>query len=329
MKRVKVLSILILGLALCIPWTSTAVCAEYPTKPIEIFTPYGAGGQADLAARILASAAHTYIGQPVVVINKGGAGGAVACTYIKNAKPDGYSLLLARLGSNIILPALNERVAFKYNDFTMLTLLEFNPWVILVRTDSPFKTLKDLADHLKNKPGTLSYSTSGPLGLDNLGVLLFMDLVGAEKTAATMIPYKSGGESTTALLGGHVDFEGTSTSPVMSHIQGGKLRALAVTGDTRLERLPEVPTFKELGYPEMASLLSWSALFGPPHLPKVVVDAWEKAMKGIQKDPTWLKLTKQLGSIPKVTSPAETRAFMDEQFKLYLSLGRKHGLLVK
>jgi len=329
MKQRKLSLVIALVLALSMIALQTQAWAKYPTKPIELYTPYGPGGESDLAARALASVAHTYIGQPVLVVNKGGAGGAIACSFIKNARPDGYILLLARIGSNAILPALNPKLPYKYDDFSMMALLEINPYVLAVQTDSPIKSLKDLADTLKNKPGTLNYSTSGPGTILNMGVQLFIDLLDAKKDAATMIPYKSGGEATAALLGGHVQFIGINITPVMSHIQGGKLRALAVTTEERLKDLPNVPTFKELGYPDMGIALGWSALFGPPKLPQEVMDAWTKALDGVKKDKTWLSLAEKLGSIPRVLAPAETKSFVDKQYQMYRKLGQKLDLIVK
>ncbi|KPK90378.1 MAG: hypothetical protein AMJ94_09615 [Deltaproteobacteria bacterium SM23_61] len=329
MKERKLSLVIALVLALSMFALQTQAWAKYPTKPIELYTPYGPGGESDLAARSLASVAHSYIGQPVMVVNKGGAGGAIACSFLKNARPDGYVLLLARIGSNAILPALNPKLPYKYDDFSMMALLEINPYVVVVQTDSPIKSLKDLAETLKNKPGTLNYSTSGPGTILNMGVQLFIDLIGAKKDAATMIPYKSGGEAAASLLGGHVQFMGINITPVMSHIQGGRLRALAVTTEERLKDLPDVPTFKELGYPDMGIALGWSALFGPPKLPPEVMDAWTKAMEGIKKDKTWLSLGRRLGSIPRVLPPAETKSFVDKQYQMYKKLGQKLDLIVK
>lgn len=303
--------------------------AQYPNKPVELITPYGPGGESDLAARSLASVAHGYLGQPMVVVNKGGAGGAIACAQIKNTKPDGYTLLLARIGSNAILPALNPNLPYKYDDFTMIAMLEANPYLIAVNADSDIKTLEELKDAILKEPGALSYSTSGPGTILNMGVQLFISLIGGDKDAATMIPYKSGGEAAAALLGGHVDFLGINSTPVLSHIQGGKLRALAVTTDERISELPDVPTFKELGYPDMGVALGWSALFGPPGMPAEIVEVLANAMEQIKNDKTWTSLTMRLGAVPMVRGPEETKAFVDRQFQTYRKMGEELDLLVK
>jgi tripartite-type tricarboxylate transporter receptor subunit TctC len=329
MKMKKAFLVAVLLLTAILAFGSVPGWAQYPTKPIELITPYGPGGESDLSARSLASVAHGYLGQPVVVINRGGAGGAIACAQIKSTKPDGYTLLLARIGSNAVLPALNPNLPYKYDDFTMIALLEVNPYLIAVNAESDIKTLEDLADKLKSKPGTLSYSTSGPGTILNMGVQLFISLIGEKKDAATMIPYKSGSEAAAALLGGHVDFIGINSTPVLGHIQGGKLRALAVTTEERIGELPDVPTFKELGYPDMGVALGWSALFGPPGMSDEVLGVLTKAMDGIKNDKTWISLAKKLGAVPMVLGPEETKKFVDKQFQTYRKMGEELDLLVK
>ncbi len=326
-KKICLVSVFLLAAVLA--FGSLPGWAQYPTKPIELITPYGPGGESDLSARSLASVAHTYLGQPVVVINRGGAGGAIACAQIKNTKPDGYTLLLARIGSNAILPALNPNLPYNYDDFTMIAMLEINPYLIAVNAESDIKTLQELKEAILSDPGELSYSTSGPGTILNMGVQLFLSLIGADKDAATMIPYKSGGEAAAALLGEHVDFLGINSTPVLGHIQGGKLRALAVTTEERIPDLPDVPTFKELGYPDMGTALGWSALFGPPGMPDEVVAVLSEAMEEIKNDKTWVSLITRLGAVPMVLSPEDTKAFVDRQFQTYRTMGEELDLLVR
>ncbi|MEJ2344659.1 MAG: tripartite tricarboxylate transporter substrate binding protein [Gammaproteobacteria bacterium] len=302
--------------------------AAYPSKPIELVAPYGPGGASDLAARTLASVAPQYIGQPVLVVNRTGAGGVVGSNFVRNARPDGYTLLIARVGSEAVGPALNPTIPYKYNDFTFLGLLELNPYVFVVKADSPYKTFGDLVKALKEHPGKLSYSTSGPGTILNMGPQMLFDILGLPTNAATMVPYKGGGGAATALLGGHVDFLGVNLATVLSNIQAGKLRALAVTTPERYAGLPNVPTVKELGYPKLEGIVGWSGLWGPPGLPKDVVRKWVKALQKISKDKTWNGLEKKLGSVPYIQSPEKTKAFVDQQYKVYHSLGKKLGLIV-
>ncbi len=306
-----------------------AAHAEYPSKPVELVAPYGPGGASDLASRTLASVAPQYLGQPVLVVNRTGGGGIVGSNFVHNSRPDGYTLLTARVGAEAVGPALNKTIPYKYDDFTMLGLLELNPYVFVVKADSPYKTFGDLVKALKAHPGKLSYSTSGPGTILNMGPQMLFDSLGLKPNAATMVPYKGGGGAATALLGGHVDFLGVNLATVLSNVQAGKLRALAVTTPARYEGLPNVPTVKELGYPKLESIIGWSALYGPPGMPKEAVQKWTAALQKIAQDKTWVGLEKKLGSVPYIKSPEETAKFVDNQYQTYHRLAKKIGLIVQ
>lgn len=307
---------------------SSAAQAGYPAKPIELVAPYGPGGASDLAARTLAAVAPQYIGQPVLVINRTGGGGVVGSNFVHNSRPNGYTLLLARVGSEAVGPALNPTIPYKYNDFTYLGLLELNPYVFVVKADSPYKTFGDLVKALKEHPGKLSFSTSGPGTILNMGPQMLFDILGLPSNTAIMVPYKGGGGAATALLGGHVDFLGVNLATVLSNVQAGKLRALAITTPERYQGLPNVPTVRELGYPKLETIIGWSALYGPPNLPKDVVQKWTDALKKIAKDKTWNGMENKLGSVPYIKSVEETSKFVDNQYNTYHSLGKKLGLIV-
>lgn len=309
--------------------SGAVLAADYPKKPITLVAPYGPGGASDLASRTLAAAVPNYIGQPVVVINKTGAGGVTGSTYVNKIKPDGYTLLLSRIGCQAVAPALNATIPYKWDGFTFLGLLELNPFVYVVKADAPYKTINDLIDALKAEPGKLSYSTSGPMTLLNMGTQKLFSVAGLKSDAATMVPYKGGGGAKTALLGGHVDFLAINLAPVLDQIQAGKLRALIVTTKERFKAIPDVPTVREAGMPELEDIIGWSGLWGPPNLPKNVVDKWVAALQGIKKDKAWNKFTKSLGSIPQILSPEETKAFAKRQYEIYHELGEKLGLLIK
>jgi tripartite-type tricarboxylate transporter receptor subunit TctC len=308
---------------------SQTVLAEYPEKPITLVAPYGAGGASDLAARTLSAAVPTYLGQPVIVVNRTGAGGVTGSTYVYKARPDGYTLLLGRVGCNGLVPALNETIPYDWDSFTFLGMLELNPFVFVVNADSPYQTLGDLMDALRANPGTLTYSHSGPQGLLAMGSQLLLDQAGLDPSAATGIPYKGGGEAKTALLGGHVDFLGINLAPVLDQIKAGKLRALAVTTPEIYVAIPDVPTVAESGYPGLETAIGWSVLLGPPDLPEEIVATWQEALQGVAKDKTWLKLTQSLGSIPYVTSPQETEQYIENQYVTYKKLGERLGLIIK
>lgn len=320
------LAILPLLLLLLLP--AGDALAGYPRRPVTLVTPYGASGSSDLAARSLAVSLPEYLGQPVIVVNRAGANGVVGTTFVSRSRADGYTLLMGRVGANCLVPALNESIAYHWDSFSFIGLVEMNPFVYVVRADSPHKTLADLLAAIEAAPGTISYSDSGPQTLLALGTLMLLDQAGLAPDAAVGIPYEGGGTAATALLGGHVDFLGVNIGPVLEQIKAGKLRALAVTTPERLESIPDVPTVRECGYPALESVIGWSALLGPKDLPREIIATWAATMARIAADPQWAERTRMAGSIPFVKSPEETREFIRGQYEMYRTLGEKRGLII-
>ena len=301
----------------------------YPDQPITLVIPFSAGGDADLAARALAMVAQKTMGQSLVPMNRAGASGGIGSIAVRNAKPDGYTLLLARVGSQAVLPALQSTAGYKWNDFTFLGLLELNPYVCVTRADAPIKSLKDLVDALKARPGKLNYSTSGPATVLNFGPQLLFDVRKLGKDAAVQIAYKGGGDAALAVLSGDVDFSCGNLSSMIGNIKGGKLRALVTTTPERVKDLPDVPTARESGYPQLEAIVGWSALYGPPGMSKELVDRWVATLNIAAKDPQWIAATEKAGSIPRVLGPAETEKFAAEQYTVYERLGRQLQIELK
>ena len=236
---------------------TSATAAEYPSKPIILVAPYGAGGASDMASRTMAAVLPKYLDQPVMVVNRTGAGGVTGSTFVNKSKPDGYTLLLARIGSQSISPAMKANIPYKYDDFTMLAVIELNPVVCATAASKPYKSMKDLIDAVKAKPGELSFSSAGVGTLLHVAVPLLLKVMGVKnpKEAMNHIPYKGGGNAATAAVGGHVDLVCTNSSALASHIAGGKLRALMITTKERQAVAPNAPTARELGFPEMEVLV--------------------------------------------------------------------------
>ena len=311
--------------ATVLPFTAQA---DYPERAVTLVAPYGAGGSADLAGRALAESASKYLGQPAQVVNRTGAGGVTGSAYVSRSDPDGYNLLVARVGSNAVTPALDTTIPYEWDDFTFLGLLEENPYVIVVHNESPYETLQDLVDAIEENPGSLTYSTSGPGTILNMGPQMLFRAAGFDSHAATMIPYDGGGEARTALVGQHVDFLGINLAPVLNDIRDGTLRALSVSTQERYEEIPEVPTASEAGYPELHAILGWTALFGPPDLPDAVVQKWAEVLHQVSEDDEWVDRTRRLGSVPRILDPDETADFVEEQFAVYRELGEALDLII-
>lgn len=322
---------LALGLVGTVICAGSTLAQDYPTKPITLVAPYGPGGASDLASRTLASVAPNYIGQPMLVVNRTGAGGAVGSTFVNKAKPDGYTLLLARIGSQAISPAMKSNMPYKYDDFTMIGLLELNPVLCATASSKPYKTFKDFIEAVKAKPGELSYSSSGVGTLLHIALPFILDTVGIENATTAMrhVPYKGGGAAATAAVGGQVDIVCTNAPAVESHIASGRLRPLIVTTEERVKSAPDTPTAKELGYPQLGVLVGWSGLYGPPGMNEAATKKLEDMLQQVKKDVAWNKFTKALGSVPQIRNGTETKQFVDQQVQAFSKLVDKLGMKVE
>ena len=299
---------------------------EWPARPINLIVSYPPGGTADLMARTIATPLGKILGTSIVVENKPGASGQIAASYVAKANPDGYTLLISRGGSQAITPALDSTTPYKWNDFTFISLLDFNPVVCVVKPDAPYKNMKDIITAIKANPGKLNYASAGAGTTQHLAVEVILRDVGLKSAAATMIPYKGGGQATTALLGGEVDFLCNNLTTLVGQIKGNAMRALVTSTPARLEDFPNVPTAKEEGIPNLEKVMGWSGLYGPPGLPAEVVEKWQAALKEVAKNTAWLNGNDTVGAIPAIRSPADTEAFAKEQFDLYSKLGAELNL---
>ncbi len=308
-------------------------CAQaqgpYPNRPITLVAPYSAGGDADLAARNLAAAAQKALGQPVVVVNRVGASGVIGSASVVSAPPDGYTLLLARTGSQAILPAIMPTTTkYKWDDYSFIGMLELNPYGCMVSAKSPHKSFAELVQAIRSNGKALNYGTAGQLTTNDMGPRqLFRLLKLSPEQTPTQIPYKGTGDASAALVGGQIEFACGSMGPSLGLIKGGQLRALMVTTAERMAGLPDVPTARELGYAEMEAIVGWSGLFGPPGLPAEIRDTLAAMLQKVAADPAWQAGTAATGSLPYVKSPDETRAYVQAQFQLYRSLGELLGLI--
>ena len=326
----KVIGLSVAGLALASLATG-ANAADYPKKPITLVAPYGAGGASDMASRTMASVLPKYVGQPVMVVNRTGAGGVTGSTFVNKSKPDGYTLLLARIGSQSVSPAMKVNIPYKYDDFTMLAVIELNPVVCATASSKPYKTMKDLVEAAKAKPGELSYSSAGVGSLLHVAVPLVLREMGVKDPKNTMnhVPFKGGGNAATAAVGGHVDLVCTNSSALTGHIAGGKLRPLMVTTKDRQPFAPDTPTARELGFPKIEVLVGWSGIYGPPGMDDATAKTLRDALQKVKKDKAWNKFTKALGSVPYILDGPGTKKFVDDQFNAFNSLVSDLGMKIE
>jgi len=324
MRYQTILSCLIFAFSI-----GTLHAADFPTKPINLIVPFGAGSTTDLAARSLSNAAKNHISEPIVVVNRPGASGVVAAASVANSKADGYTMLMSRVSCNGAVPALNKTIPYKIDDFTFVAITEINPFVICVRADSPYKTLQELVNGIKENPGKLSFGTSGALSMLDIVGMMLLDAAGLPQTAAVSVPYKGDGEAKTSLLGGHTQFLPNNLSPMADVLKAGTVRALAVTTENRLENFPDIPTVAEAGYPTLTGAVGWSGFFGPKGMDPEIVKVYAEMMQKIKTDPEWLKTTENLGAIPSILTPEQSKDFVMKQYADFEALGKKLNIIVQ
>ncbi|MDN3566325.1 Bug family tripartite tricarboxylate transporter substrate binding protein [Paeniroseomonas aquatica] len=304
--------------------------AAYPDRPVTLVVPFSAGGAADIAARVLAAHVPRHLPNPqasLVVDNRTGASGAVGTGLVARARPDGQMLLLARVASSAILPATDPRTPYAWDEFSMLGLLDENPFVVCVRADAPWASLAELSTALRDGPGRLNFATTGPATILDLGVRHMFASLGLPIDAGVAIPFRGGGEAVMALLGGQAHFIGNNLSDMLGAIKGGQLRALVVGTAERLAALPGVPTAREAEVEPLARISGWNALFGPAGLSDSVTEAWSTALAKLRQDAAWVAATRQVGSIPRLLGPAETLDYVRAQVMLYRDLAKRLGLV--
>jgi tripartite-type tricarboxylate transporter receptor subunit TctC len=242
-----------------------------------MIVPFPPGGVADIVGRPLAVTMEKALHQPVVVVNREGAGGAIGMAAAAKAPADGYTILMG-LSSISIFP-VSDRIngkepAYELKDFAPIALITADPTVLVVRADSPYKTLKDFVAAAKANPGKINYSSSGVYGTLHVSMEIFANAAGVK---LFHVPYKGGGPALTALLGGQVEALASGPAPAVGQIKAGKVRALASWSTQRLTLLPDVPTFKELGYD--AEFYIWSGVFVPAATPAPIVQKIRSAVK--------------------------------------------------
>jgi tripartite-type tricarboxylate transporter receptor subunit TctC len=315
------------ALAAATAFTSAAQADSYPEKAITLVVPYGAGGASDLAGRALAETARNYTNeQPVIVVNKTGNGGMNGARFVTESDPDGYTLLLSRVGM-ALYPAVYTDSPVAWNDYTFLGILEATPMILAVNAESDIKTVDDLLAKIKESNGATTYAASGPTAIDGFSVQALLSDAGLDPlSASTLVPYKGGGALAAALLGGHVDFLAISAGSLMPHIQAGKMRPLMVYAPKRMADLPDVPTAKELGYATAAQVGGWSGLYAPKGLPEDVVAKWKDILGKVATNEQWLDLAAKRGSI-SVIGDEDPSAYVESQFNLYHGLAKKFGYI--
>lgn len=271
-----------------------SVCAQtYPTKPVQLMVAYPAGGSTDIAARIVASIAERELGQSIVVVNKGGAGGQVGWTEMSRQKPDGYFIGFINLPAlNTVILDPDRKAAFGVDAFVPVINQVLDPGIIWVKGDSPYKTLKDLLDGARRNPQKVSAATTGILSDDHLAILMMEEA--APGVFFRIVHFEGGAPVMTAVMGGHIEAAFDNVGSVFRRIRTGEVRALAVMDTQRSRFLPDVPTMPELGYPSVISS-STRGIAVPKGTPQPVIKRLEQALKKAMEDPEHVKKMEEAG----------------------------------
>jgi len=297
------------------PATSHAADAAYPSRAITLVVPFAPGGSVDDSGRLIGDRLSRVLGQPVVVDNRGGAGGTLGSTYVARAAPDGYTLVVASQSTHVINPAVNSKLPYDaVRDFAPITLVARLANVLVCNADLPFRSFADLVKYARANPDKLNYASAGPGTVSHLS----MEMLRVQSNIPmSHIPYKGSGEALTHLLSGLVQLTWNNLSSNLAHIKEGKLRALAVAAPSRVPQLPDVPTFDELKLPDL-NLTSWTGLAAPRNTPEPIVQQLYLAVRKILSEPATRTTWGDRGMIvPEDIAPQDYRTEIAGRIRFY------------
>lgn len=293
----------------------------FPSRPVTLVSPYPPGGAADLTARPLAPALEKALKQPVIVVNRTGAGGAVGTQFVSQAPADGYTLIITVFSICTIPEA--DRVAgrkprFTREQFVPIGRINADPTLVIVHPSTPWKTVKALVADAKKKPNDVLYVSAGPYSVAHMSMEIFQQVTGVKMRH---LPTTGGGPAMTAIVGGHAFVSALSTGAVTPQAKAGKLRVIANTGATRLATFPQIPTMKELGY-DMEVYL-WVGMFARKEVPAAALDVIRKAVKQAVTDPQFTNASMKMQMPPAYLDAAEFQAWWDNDCERLASAIRR------
>ena len=296
---------------------------KFPDRPITIVAPFPPGGVADLTARPVASAMEKILKNPVIVVNKTGAAGAVGMSFVANSKPDGYTLLMALSSISIIPEAdklFDRKPAYTIDQLVPLALFSADPTILVVGANHPWKTVKDIVADAKKRPGDISYSSSGIYGTLHMAMEMFAHAAGIK---LKHVPYGGAGPALTAVLGGHQDMLASGPAVVIPHVKAGKLRPLAGWGAKRVASMPDVPTFKELGYD--IEFYIWAGMFAPKGTPEPIMKKLRETMKQVVQEAEFKDAMAKLETPIAYMDAPEFQKFYERDAKMLAEATRRIG----
>jgi len=302
---------------------ATASAQQWPSKSLTLIVPFGAGGSTDITARLLADKLQGELGQPVVVDNRGGAGGNIGAAVVARAASDGYTLLMAT-STHVTNPSLYKNLSYDVlKDLTAVSQTAFIPNMLVVNRELPVNTLPEFVEYVKANKGPVNYGSSGNGTSQHLAGSLFNNMA---KGQMVHVPYKGGGAAQLDLLAGQIQAYFAPLAEVTSYIDSGKVKAIAVTTKERTPRYPNVQAVSEVlpGY----ELALWNGILAPAHTPAPIVEKISAALRKILKDPEVQKKLAEQGSVPVGSTPEEFKQFMISEVPTWARLVKLSGASV-
>ncbi len=296
----------------------------YPTKPVAVVVPFSPGGISDVIGRPFLHTLGKVLKQSFVVENRPGAGGGVGMAYAARAKPDGYTLMVA-LSSISAIPASDRLFgrppSYEIKQFAPIALISADPAFLVVRGDSPWKTVKDLVEAAKANPGGIPYGSTGNYGTMHVGMEMFANAAGIK---LNHIPYGGGGQQVASIVGGQTQTITQLPATIAGHVAGGRLRPLATFAPARVAAYPDVPTMKELGYAEVEYFV-WTGFFAPAGTPPEVLNTLRRGARDVMQDPDFKTAMEKLRAPIVYKDADEFQAYLDADAKRLGAVIQKIG----
>lgn len=276
------------GAAGLVAGTAQAAEETFPSKPIQLIIPFGAGGSHDLHARVLASVAPQYLGQPLIVVLRPGGGGAIASQFVARSAPDGYTLLFGGNGPNTILPIV-QNVGYGMREFVPVAQINYSPPLLVVRPDAPWKDAREFIEDARQRPNRILFAHTGVYGAAHFPMLLVQEATGVR---VTFVSYDGGGPALLAVASRNADASFLFAAQVLPYWRAGRVKVLGVAAPARLESLPDVPTLKEQGID--VEFRMWRAVLAPAGISQDRLRVLREAFRKVVDDPSFKALMRQL-----------------------------------
>lgn len=303
-------------------WAQAAASPAYPTRAVRMLIPFTVGSAADIIARAMEPAMRERLGQPLVIDNRGGAGGNIAAELTAKSPPDGYTIFMGTIGTQAINYSLYSKLSYHpLNSFTLIARVGESPNVLVLNPSVPAKSVKELIALAKARPGVLNYSTSGAGTSVHLSAELFNSMAGVK---TVHVPFKGASEALTALLSGQTDLQFASVSSAIPFIKAGRLRGLGVTSPARIASMPDVPTIAEAGLPGY-SAVAWYGIVGPAGIPAPIVATLSKAALDTLAQPEVRTRLASSGVDANPGTPEEFRKLIEAEIPKWAKVVKDSG----